>query len=69
MAESTLAVLRIHAHGDERTHFAELHGILSGVRAPNGRAYDLPHTMAVMFVRAEAEWRIRSLTPVANPRS
>jgi uncharacterized protein (TIGR02246 family) len=66
MAGSRLTVHRIAASGDERSNIAEIEGILEGVRAPNGRPYDLPHTISVMFTLTDSRWRIRTMTPRPN---
>ena len=68
MAESRLAIRNIDARGDEHTLVADLDGVLTAVRAPNGRTYDLDHRMSALFVRTGEEWQIRTMTPVANPR-
>ena len=71
MAQSRLSVREISTNGDARSMAAEIRAVLEGVRAPNGRAYDLPHVMSALFVRAgvDDEWRIRSMTPLPNPRT
>ena len=68
MAESRLAIGSIDARGDEHTLVAELDGVLTSVRAPNGRTYDLEHRLTAMFVRTGEEWQIRTMSPIANPR-
>lgn len=68
MAGSRLDIRAIDARGDEHTLIADLDGILTAVRAPNGRTYDLDHRMTAMFVRTGQEWQIRTMSPIANPR-
>ena len=68
MAESRLSVERIETGPPADTVAAEIDAVLKGVRAPNGRAYDLPTVMSALFVRSGDDWQIRTLTPVANPR-
>jgi uncharacterized protein (TIGR02246 family) len=47
---------------------ADLALVLSGVRAPHGKTYELRPSLSTMFVRSGGEWLIRSMTPVAQPR-
>ena len=68
MAESELSVERIECGPASDTVAVEIDAVLKGVRAPNGRPYDLPTVMSALFVRAGDDWQIRSLTPLANPR-
>lgn len=68
MADSSLSVVRVAAEGDDQKVIADLDAVLSNVRAPHGRPYDLEHRMSAMFVRAGEEWQIRTLTVVPNPR-
>jgi ketosteroid isomerase-like protein len=68
MAGSHLRISNISSQPGQGTVTAEVEGVLEGVQAPNGRAYDLPHKMHALFVFDGAEWRIRTLTPTANPR-
>lgn len=67
MADSSLSIRHIDARGDAQSVIADIDGILTGVRAPNGRPYDLEHRLTAMFVRSGEEWRIRTMSPVANP--
>ncbi|HEY0372499.1 MAG TPA: nuclear transport factor 2 family protein [Thermoanaerobaculia bacterium] len=68
MAGSHLTIRSVDARGDEQTLLADLDGLLTEVRAPNGRTYDLDHRLSAMFVRTGEEWQIRTMSPVANPR-
>ena len=68
MSASTLTVRRVTTDSQSGSATAEIDALLSGVRAPNGRSYDLPHVMSAMFVVAGDEWKIRTMTAVANPR-
>jgi uncharacterized protein (TIGR02246 family) len=68
MANSELTVERIEAGPASDTVAVEIDAVLKGVRAPNGRPYDLPTVLSALFVRSGDDWQIRSLTPVANPR-
>ena len=54
-------------HGEIAT--SELRGVIEGALAPNGRPYDLSHTLTAMFVRRNGEWRIHNMVAVGNPRS
>jgi uncharacterized protein (TIGR02246 family) len=67
MACSEMTIGRIVAQGNERTVFVEIDAVLAGVRAPNGRSYDLPHLMSALFERHGDGWLIRTMTPIANP--
>ncbi len=67
MAGSNLEIRHIDARGDDHTLIADIDGVLTGVRAPNGRPYELQHRLTAMFVRSGEEWRIRTMTAVANP--
>jgi uncharacterized protein (TIGR02246 family) len=68
MAASELTVQRIATHAATDTATAEIDAVLKGVRAPNGRPYDLPAVMSALFVRSDQGWQIRTMTPLANPR-
>jgi uncharacterized protein (TIGR02246 family) len=68
MADSRLVIRSIDARGDEHTLTADIDGLLTEVRAPNGRTYDLDHRLTAMFVRTGEEWQIRTMSPIANPR-
>ena len=68
MSASTLTVRAVSTESQPDSATMEIDAVLAGVRAPNGRTYDLPHVMSAMFVRAGDEWKIRTMTPVANPR-
>lgn len=68
MADSRLEIERVDVRGDENTLLADIDGMLTAVRAPTGRTYDLEHLMTAMFVRTGEEWQIRTMSPVANPR-
>lgn len=68
MAASELTIERITTHPAGANVVAEIEGVLSNVRAPNGKTYELPHVITAMFVRNGEEWRIRTMTPVANGR-
>ena len=68
MAQSELSVERIETGPVTDTVAVEIDAVLKGVRAPNGRPYDLPTIMSALFVRAGHDWQIRTLTPIANPR-
>lgn len=68
MAGSHLRISRVSSQSGDGTVAAEVEGVLEGVQAPNGRTYDLPHKMHALFVFDGTEWRIRTLTPTANPR-
>ena len=68
MASSNLTVRNIDTQSDRENISADIDAVLTGVRAPNGREYELPHVMSALFVRSGDEWKIRSMTPVANPR-
>ena len=68
MSESRLSVERIDSGPPSDTVAAEIDAVVQGVRAPNGRPYDLPTVISALFVRAGEEWKIRTLTPLANPR-
>ena len=68
MADSRLEIERVDVRGDENTLLADIDGMLTAVRAPTGRTYDLEHRMTAMFVRTGEEWQIRTMSPVANPR-
>lgn len=46
----------------ERTTAVECDGVLEGVRAPNGSAYDLPHRINAVMVDDEG-WRFMSMSP------
>jgi uncharacterized protein (TIGR02246 family) len=68
MAESSIE-LSIHTtRAGEHSAVAEMRGVLTGVLAPNGRTYSLPHSISAMFVPHGDDWRIRALAPVANRR-
>lgn len=68
MAGSELTVERIETGPASDTVAAEIDATLKGVRAPNGRPYDLPTVLSALFVRTGDDWQIRTLTPLANPR-
>jgi uncharacterized protein (TIGR02246 family) len=68
MAESALAVRRIAVQCTSDKAFVDIDAVLTGVRAPNGRPYDLPHSISAMFVRSGDDWRIATMTPLTNPR-
>jgi uncharacterized protein (TIGR02246 family) len=68
MATSQLSVSRITSRHDDRSVLAAIDGVLAGVRAPNGRSYDLRHTISAMFIECPGGWQIRTMTPIANPR-
>ena len=68
MAGSLISVRRIETRAEEQTVIADIDTVLTGVRAPNGREYELQPTLSAMFVRSGADWQIRTLAPVANPR-
>lgn len=68
MSDSRMSIVRITAREDDRHAIADIDAVLTGVRAPNGRPYELQPTLCAMFVREGSEWRIRTMTPVANPR-
>jgi uncharacterized protein (TIGR02246 family) len=68
MAGSELLVERITTSDRADSVSAEIDGVLKGVRAPNGRTYDLPHVLSALFVREGEEWQIRTMTAFANPR-
>lgn len=68
MATSTIRLTPRVTHVDEHTATADLDGVIEGVLAPNGHAYNLPHEIYVMFVAAGGEWRIRTMAPIPNPR-
>jgi len=68
MAESTLVVQRLSTRDASGNVAAEIEADLSAVRAPNGRRYDMQATMNALFVRTHGGWRIRTMTPLANPR-
>lgn len=69
MAGSRLRLSNVSSQAGEGTVAAEVEGVLEGVQAPNGRAYDLPHKMHALFVFDGTAWRIRTMTPTANPRA
>lgn len=66
MAGATLDVQQVVSRGDESSVSTEIQGVLKGVRAPNGRTYELPHSISALFVRAGDQWRIRTMTPRGN---
>ena len=68
MSESELMVEHIDVLPTPDTASAEIDGVLKGVRAPNGRPYDLPHSISALFVRSGDGWQIRTMSPVPNPR-
>jgi uncharacterized protein (TIGR02246 family) len=68
MAETTLELGAVTSRASGDTFSTDLDGMLRGVKAPNGRTYDLPLKIAVMFVKEDGEWRIRTMAPVANPK-
>lgn len=68
MAASRLTVERITVDPSPGTASAEIDAVLHDVRAPNGRTYEMPTVLSALFVRSGDDWRIRTLTPVANPR-
>ena len=68
MAASTLELGPVGPRDSGDTVTPELDGLLRNVRAPNGRTYDLPLRIAVMFLKQGDEWRIRTMAPVANPK-
>ncbi|MEO8381424.1 MAG: nuclear transport factor 2 family protein [Acidobacteriota bacterium] len=68
MAGSTIRLTAEPARIGDGHVVADLHGVLDGVLAPNGRSYSLPHTISAMFVDDSGHWRIRAMAPIANPR-
>lgn len=64
MAASQLRITSVTSLSHEPNVVAEIDGVLDDVSAPNGRRYSLPHRMSVMFVAADGEWRIRTMTPL-----
>lgn len=48
--------------GDD-TVVGESDAVWENVKAPNGRAYDLPHRVDAVFVRRHGEWRFMSAHP------
>ena len=68
MAASELSIVRISTRGEENSALADIETLLSGVRAPNGRSYDLNARLSAMFVRSGDSWQIRTMTPTANAR-
>jgi uncharacterized protein (TIGR02246 family) len=69
MAGSRLRIVKVVSSVDHERATAEIDGVLEGVIAPNGRTYDLNHRIFAMFVADGDGWRIRSMTPLANPRT
>lgn len=68
MSESVLRIAGVTSRAEEQNVLAEIDGLLEGVRAPNGRPYELRHKMSVMFVPAGDTWRIRTMAATSNPR-
>ena len=68
MAVSRLTISHISVDPSPDRALAEIDAVLHDVRAPNGRTYEMPAVMSALFVRAGEEWRIRAMTPLANPR-
>ena len=68
MAATNLELITVSSQDSGYTVTAELDGVVRGVRAPNGRTYDLPLRVAIMFIKHGDEWRIRTMAPVANPK-
>ncbi|HUR81865.1 MAG TPA: nuclear transport factor 2 family protein [Thermoanaerobaculia bacterium] len=68
MSGSRLTIARVAVTPAPDTAAAEIDAVLHDVRAPNGRTYEMPALLSVLFVRDGQEWRIRAMTPVANPR-
>jgi uncharacterized protein (TIGR02246 family) len=50
----------------ERATAAECDGVLEGVRAPNGSAYDLPHRINAVLVDSDEGWRFMSMSPTVT---
>ena len=69
MSASTIRLTPSEPENEGETATTELHGVIQGALAPNGRPYDLPHSLTAMFVRRNGEWRIRNMVAVGNPRS
>ena len=68
MRESVLHIANVTSRAEEKNVLAEIDGVLEGVRAPNGRPYELRHKMSVMFVPDGDAWRIRTMAATSNPR-
>jgi ketosteroid isomerase-like protein len=68
MAASKLELAIDSSDDSGDTVTAELAGVVHDVRAPNGRTYDLPLRVAVMFTKHNEQWLIRTMAPVANPK-
>jgi uncharacterized protein (TIGR02246 family) len=47
----------------ERSVVVECDGVIEGVRAPNGSAYELPHRIHAVLVDDADGWRFMSLNP------
>jgi uncharacterized protein (TIGR02246 family) len=69
MAASRMTVRDIVTRSEDGNVIADIETVLTGVRAPNGKPYELQPTLCAMFVRTGSAWEIRTMAPVANPRS
>lgn len=68
MASSSMRLDIRDSRVSEDTAFADVDGVLENVAAPNGKPYTLSYELSAMFRRVGGDWRIRTMTPVANPR-
>lgn len=66
MRESTWVVRHLQIRPiSERSAVIQCDALLEGVRAPNGKSYELPHQIDAVLVEDEAngEWRFVSMHP------
>jgi hypothetical protein len=64
MGSSTYRVLALSAAPrEDQTAVAECSAVIDGVRAPNGRAYSLPHRVNAVLRREGGRWQFVSLHP------
>jgi uncharacterized protein (TIGR02246 family) len=54
--------LRIRTVEPDRA-VVDVHGVIEGVRAPNGRPYDLEHQITALLARDGEEWMFLTLAP------
>lgn len=66
MAGSRLRVVRVKAIPSGPNVLADVEGVLEDVTAPNGRRYEMPYVISAMFVKTDAGWRIRTMTPMPS---